>query len=461
MVNIEKKRFLSAPVGQANLQQSQLAPLSETAVRASPMGVSESVTAPHALSPSRLRQAWKLSPEPAADKREIASVDQAARFNAAHENFQNALAALKEHPHDRNRQDAAHEAHAALAQQPMPLGHRGAALINKALKVGLAGSASTFGVGRTLGLHIGAHTVPADAGPGLQTVQRAAAQLGLGAVGGAIGNLAGQYLVAPVVDSLPSRFQAVDPAAVLPDRMVAKMNRIRSGWGNEMRAAVVEQQKETQELGSNTNIHFGEKAFSAATVARLLLLPPGFKPNLPQSVVLNSATSVVAGGAVGLNMGVNMARSNVRIPLSQTLDRLLADPSHPQSQEVAMQDAQSVPLFYAHRTKPEKTPPVQRIPADLRSLGQSIAVRSDHLTRATALPVAIANAQPFVVAHMPNDFSARLASLALPALAIKFIIRPWYKALVGSIPRRDAAAVQAKRQASEAAPGLDPEKRQT
>jgi hypothetical protein len=320
-----------------------------------------------------------------------------------------------------------------------------------------------------------------DSTPGPKNLQRGAAQLGLGAVGGAIGNLIGQTVVAPIVDRSARKFEPVDPQAVLPDRMVAKMNRIRSGWGDEVRASIVNQQKEVMQLNSDTNVQFGEKAFTAATIARTLLQPSSFKPNLPQSVAISGAVSTVAGGAVGLHMGINMARSAARIPRADTLDRVLASKPRERNEDAAMSDAQSLPLFYSHLTPGDQRPSIgqaitdswhrgdlrepaptpwnpdermvprdrgmrmQNMGADLRNIGQSVAHRSGHLIHATAAPVAIATSQPFVVSAMPNDFSARAAGLVLPALAMKLVIRPWFNALAGGIPRHDAA-MRAERQ---------------
>ena len=345
----------------------------------------------------------------------------------------------------------------------------------------LAGSVPTFALGRTLGMEAGKNAVPVGHQPGLPNVQRAAVQWLSSALGGAVGNVAGQTLVAPLVDMMPRQFRPVDPAALVPDRMVTKMNRIRPGWGNEMRRAIQQQQSEVQRLNSDTNIHFAEKAFSVATGVRMLVQRPGPAPTLPTTLALNSVASAAAGGSVGLNMGVNMAKANIRIPRMETLERLLAGKHSPDQETSAMADAQTAPLFYAHHTPPdERRSPTDAIAhawhqsnlrepaprpqhpndpigfpswgaglknagADLRNVGKSVAFRGQYLMQATTVPTAVSAVQPFIAAGLPNENAVRMSGMALPAVAIYAVIRPWFNALVGSIPAHDSA-MRARRQ---------------
>ncbi len=430
--------------------------------------------------PRNLRQEWKLSRDHAphaSGKETPPTPPTTTTFDAARDRLQQALANLKDRPTDGKRQRAAHEAQTALAQQPIPLLHRAVPVAREALRVGVVGSLPTFGVGRTLGVEVGKNS----AALGLPRTPRAGVQWFTGAVGGAIGNLAGQSLATPLLDKLPRQFRPIDPAAVLPDHLVKKMNRVRRGWGDELRAAIAEQQREILRINSNTNIHFAEKAFSVATGVRLLSQQPGRVPNLAGSVAISSAVSTVAGGAVGLNMGVNMAKAEVRVPRMEALDRALASKTGRVQEDAIMQDARSLPLFYAHHTPvgdlrpptagivdggtpgqvrrptPKRQHQQERIAfpgwgaaaknlgADLRHIGESVSFRSGYLMQATAAPSAIGAVQPFVVAAMPNEAAARFSSVALPIVGIYAVLRPWFNALAGGIPAQDAA-MRARRQ---------------
>ncbi len=471
---VELSRSDPTHVPKVNVPATQLGTLDKTLPKEDKLVRPE----PHKL---RLRQEWKLAKGPTAPPRQAPATE---GFEAARDQLQRALATLKDRPHDGKRQEAAHDAQAALAQQPIPRGHRALPALHKALQIGLAGSVPTFGVGRTLGVQYGTDAVPVGPTPGVKNIQRAAAQLALGAVGGAIGNLAGKTLVAPLVDRLPRQFRPIDPAATLPDRMVSKMNRIRSGWGDATRATIIEQQKEIVQINSDTNIHCAEKAFSLATAARVLIQPRGFKPTLPLSIASSSAASGLAGAAVGANMAGNMARAEVRVPRQETLDRVLASNANEWHEDAVMADAQRLPLFYSHhlpareRREPAKAimhkghqvnmrdpapkshGPTDPKPcpdwrvrahgfgADVRSTALSAVSRSEYMMQATAGPVAIGAAQPYVAASMPNAISARMSGVLLPVIAVKLVIRPWFNALFGGIPARDAELRAQRQQAA-------------
>ena len=159
----------------------------------------------------------------------------------------------------------------------------------------------------------------------------------------------------------------------------------------------------------------------------------------------------------------------------ETLDRLLTDEWNEMSEDAAMQDSQSLPLFYSHVTPasqrrsirdaisnnwhlgnirdpaPAPSHPcdpivyrstsmqLENIGADMHNISQTIACRSAHFMNATTAQIAIATLQPFVVSSMPNAFLARAASLGLPAIGIMTVVGPWFGALTNDIPRHDAA----------------------
>ena len=65
--------------------------------------------------------------------------------------------------------------------------------------------------------------------------------------------------------------------------------------------------------------------------------------------------------------------------------------------------------------------------------------------QATSVPTAVSAVQPFIAAGLPNENAVRMSGMALPAVAIYAVIRPWFNALVGSIPAHDSA-MRARRQ---------------
>ncbi len=416
-----------------------------------------------------LRQEWKLGKAVAEPKSRALKAD---RLDAARGHLQQELARLQKTPLDPQRQDAAH---AALTQQRGGSDDHAAPIIHQALQVSVAGSIPTFGVGRCLGVHYGSKLVPPSPPLSLKTLQRAGAQCVFGGIGGGVGNLLGKTLIAPVVDTLPRQFRPVDPAAVLPDRMVAKMNRIRSGWGDEARADIVRQQKEVLHLSSDTNVHCAETAFGVATAARLLAQPSGFKTTLPKSLAISSAVAGLAGAAVGVHMGSNMARAVVRVPRQETLDGIAVSDAHPRHEKMIMHSAGAVPLFYVRETpQTERHSPLQAITdrwhhdnlrdpvptgqhsgdrklfadwragmhgtaLDVRNLGLRVASRSEHMMRATAAPAALGAVQSLVEASLPGSAYAKACGVLLPVMSVRMMVRPWYEAVVDAIPARDAA----------------------
>lgn len=423
------------------------------------------------------RQEWKLNRASSPQQR---SSSQADKVDPALAGLQNHLERLEQQPRDSRRQD---EAHAALTKASTVKHNHALPVLHKALQIGVAGSLPTFGVGRTLGVHYGPRLLPLSKSDGFKAAQKAGAQWVLGGVGGGVGNLLGKTLIAPVVDTLPRHYRAIDPSAILPDRMVAKMNRLRSGWGDEVRAEIVQQQKEILYLGSQTNVQCAERAFGAATAARFLLQPQGFKPTLPKSLALTSGVAGLAGAAVGANMGVNMARAVVHVPRQEALDSIAVSKDRSDQEMQIMESAVALPLFYAHKKADgQRQGPLQAIghrwhmdhfrdpvpswqnpsdrkrypdwnarmhgvASDVHNLGMSAASRAEYMMRATLAPTVLGAVQPFVEASMPGSFSARMTSVLLPVLAIRMVIRPWFDAVAGGIPARDAAR-RAKRQAA-------------
>lgn len=282
----------------------------------------------------------------------------AKRYATACQQLQAALADLNDHPNDPKRQEAAHRAHTALAQQQMPLLHRGEGLLRESMKVACAGPLPALGAWPSSALELAINVVALGPHPSRTDIQRAAVQWAIGTAGGALGELLVQRLAASCIERMTKQFRAVHPAAIVPDRMLAKMNRIRAGWGDELRAAVLERQREVAQMSSNSNGRFARKALGASLAVRVLSQPPGSETSLIKSVAVGNVPPGVASVAVAANIAGKMARAQIRVPCMEALERVSANPGLNRPEEVAMENAQTLPLFYVHQTlATERTSP--------------------------------------------------------------------------------------------------------
>ena len=269
-------------------------------------------------------------------------------YCAARRQLQAALTQLDEHPLDPNHQDAAHRAHIALAQRKVPFLYRGMPCFTESLKVGCAGPLPALGVWRTVAFELAINAWPLGPHPSFKDIQQAIMQWAVGAVAGAVGEAALARLSKAWIETLPKQFRAIPPAAALPDRMVAKMNRIRAGWGDEVRAAVVQRQMEVTQIDSDSNSRMALRAFAGSVAVRGLAQPPGSDASLLESVTVSNLPPTLAGFAVGAVVTGNMVRAEIRVPRMETLNHVLAKPRHEWSEQAAMADAQTLPLFYVH-----------------------------------------------------------------------------------------------------------------
>ena len=267
-----------------------------------------------------------------------------SRYCSARRQLQAALSKLEQHPNDPGRQQAAHHAHIALAQRKVPFLYRGMPSFNEAMKIGCAGPLPALGIWRTLAFELAINGWTLGPKANFKDIQRAIVQWAVGASAGVVGEAALHRLATAWIERMSARFRAVHPAAVLTDLMVVKMNRIRPGWGDEVRAEILRRQ-----IGSQVNLNLSMGAFAGSTAARCVALPPGSDPSLIKSVAVSNLPPSLAGFAVGAAITCNMVQAQVRVPRMETLNRVSARPRQERSEADAMADAQSLPLFYVHR----------------------------------------------------------------------------------------------------------------
>lgn len=308
-------------------------------------GSSESLSngpGPHSAMAAARRPRWSERLDPSTQEGMVGS------YCAARRQLQAALTQLDEHPLDPNHQDAAHRAHVALAQRKVPFLYRGMPCFTESMKIGCAGPLPALGVWRTLAFELAINAWPLGPNPSFKDIQLAIMQWAVGAVAGTVGEAALERLAKAWIETLPKQFRAVHPSAALPDRMVAKMNRIRAGWGDEVRAAVVQRQMEVTQIDSDSNSRLVMRAFAGSVVVRGLAQPPGSEASLLKSVTVGNLPPTLAGFAVGAVVTGNMVRAEIRVPRMETLNHVLTKPRHEWSEQAAMADAQTLPLFYVH-----------------------------------------------------------------------------------------------------------------
>jgi hypothetical protein len=279
---------------------------------------------------------------------------------------------------DGNEQKTAHREALIYGHSTSLVAEAAMPLLHASMKVGAPGTALAFGAGRSSGLAAGdavgrwwrglPRAPGLRAGPELPAatlstgdVARGAAigglQWALGSITGAAGNLAGQLLVAPLVNLLPLQFQAVDPRAVVPDAIVAAMNQLEPGAGDRLRRRAADLQGDATCIASASTVRIGQWAFYLMTAARHAALggqPLGAGGQVAAGVALSAGAGFLAGAAIG----VRQMMATLAVPdldkLEQMKRRASAggpDVPPPGLQEVPTRE---VPLFYAHRIGQEE-----------------------------------------------------------------------------------------------------------
>ncbi len=227
-----------------------------------------------------------------------------------------------------------------------------------------AGTSTAFGVGRNAGLAAGDALGRAERGvpqaSGVITGSEAPArtmssqsafllaaagvqQWALGAVTGAAGNLAGQVVAGPIINMLPRQFQAIDARAVVPQEIVALMNALKQGAGNELRDKAKAMQADIANIASDSSVRLGQIAFDSITAARMAA-QGGTPLGVAGQISLGLAVSGTAGAVIGAVIAVRQSIATIDVPKADALRAALelAPADRP-----AVLETHAVPLFFA------------------------------------------------------------------------------------------------------------------
>ncbi len=242
--------------------------------------------------------------------------------------------------------------------------------VHSILNLGGAGTSMAFGVSRNSGLAAGDALGRVERGAPQATGVRAgperpaatlqsgtafkamgagAQQWLLGSVTGAVGNLAGQYLAAPLVNLIPRQFAPVDLRAVLPDETVALMNQLQPGAGDTLRKQVQEAQRDVSTINSASNVRLGQIAFDAITAARFAA-QGGLPLGVAGQVGIGLAVSSSAGMVIGAVMASRQSVATHAVPdlptLRERVEEHLANPGSDGAAALAQVPRNAVPLFF-------------------------------------------------------------------------------------------------------------------
>jgi len=279
------------------------------------------------------------------------------------------------------------------------------------LRIGLAGTGMTLGLGRSTGMAVGdtlgrinrgapvsqgflaGAEAPARLLPSMTAFQSAATGLQqwlLGSAGCGVGSLAGQFLVGPLVGMIPRQFHAIDARAVVPDRVVELMNTLRPGAGNELRDQVKSAQTEIANLTSSSNVLLGQISFDSAMATRFAAL--GATPlGIAGQIGVGVSVSATAGALIGAVMAIRQAVSTIQVPdvsaLQQAVDRTPADGPA----ALAQVSCNAVPLFFAKHTSAANVP-VSEAQRDIEMGGAITAPDTAQAVRASSIRGAVSSA---------------------------------------------------------------------
>jgi len=297
----------------------------------------------------------------------VEGVKQAMRPSASSRPLQTALSGNLAQP----------EAQMGAHEQAVEYGKHSAQMLDRVVpfalsvaRIGLAGTSMAFGLGRNAGLSAGdalgrlergaeqslgfisgsapaASTLSAKemgqaVGTGLQ-------QWALGAITGAVGNLAGAFVVAPLLNLTPRQFNPIDARAVVPDETVALMNQLKAGSGNELRDQVKAAQSEITNISSESNVRLGQISFDAITAGRFAI--QGATPlGVAGQVTAGLAVSATAGAAIGAVMAMRQSVTTVAIPDIAALRHAVASAPADGAAALAQVQTNAVPMFFAKHT---------------------------------------------------------------------------------------------------------------
>lgn len=294
----------------------------------------------------------------------IKGVKQASQPSASSQPLQ---AALSGNLAEANAQMGAHEQAVEYGKHSAQMLDRVLPFVLQVARIGVAGTSMAFGLGRNSGLSAGdaagraqrgaeqaggflsGSTAPAttlSAQSMGQSVLAGAAQWALGSVTGAVGNLAGAFLVAPVLNLMPRQFNPIDARAVVPDETVALMNQLKPDSGNALRDQVKADQGEITNISSKSNVLLGQISFDAVTAGRFAI--QGATPlGAAGQVTVGLAVSATAGAAIGAVMGVRQSVATIDIPKIEDLRAAVASGPVDGAAALAQVPTNAVPLFFA------------------------------------------------------------------------------------------------------------------
>ncbi|MHA6823528.1 type III effector protein [Ralstonia pseudosolanacearum] len=269
-----------------------------------------------------------------------------------------------------NRQMEAHEKAVNYGEHSAQHTDRLVAFLHSVLRLGVAGTSMTFGLGRNAGLSAGDALGRAERGvpqaSGVITGSEAPArtmssqsafllaaagvqQWALGSVTGAAGNLAGQFVAGPIINMLPRQFQAIDARAVVPQEIVELMNALKPGSGNELRDKAKAMQADIANISSESNMRLGQISFDSITVARMAA-QSGTPLGVAGQISLGLAVSGTAGAVIGAMIAVRQSTATIDVPKADALRAVLALAPANRPAEL---ETHAVPLFFAkHATMP-------------------------------------------------------------------------------------------------------------
>jgi hypothetical protein len=248
--------------------------------------------------------------------------------------------------------------------------------LHKVLGVGVAGTVLTFGAGRNAG-HVAGDALgrlergappaggglagpepPAQAlssGTVVQFAGTGVQQWLLGSATGAVGNMTGQYLVAPLVNLISRQFQAIDPRAVLPDETVDLMNRLQPKSGDALREQVRHAQRDVASIDSPGNVRLGQFAFDTFTAARFAAYS-GLRLGAGGQMAAGLAVSTTAGMLMGAVMATRQSTAKLEVPDIEALRLAVAaheaQPGSDGAAALAAVATHPVPLFFPRKMAP-------------------------------------------------------------------------------------------------------------
>ncbi|MDR7149742.1 hypothetical protein J2W49_001697 [Hydrogenophaga palleronii] len=326
----------------------------------------------------------------------IKGVKQAAQPSASSQPLQAALGANLAQA---DAQMSAHEQAVAYGKHSAQMLDRVLPFVLSVARIAVAGTSMAFGLGRNSGAAAGdaaaraargaeqsGGVISGSAAPASTLSSEAVGhslasgvkQWALGAATGAAGNLAGQFVVTPVLNLMPRQFNPIDARAVVPDETVALMNQLKPGSGNELRDQVKANQGEITNISSASNVKLGQISFDAITAGRFAM--QGATPlGVAGQVSVGLAVSATAGAAIGATMAVRQSVATMDIPKIDDLRQAVAAGLADGPAMLAQVPTNAVPLFFAKHMG--AAAPAQAGPLDIEMGGAAVASGAEQRSR--------------------------------------------------------------------------------